>query len=87
MAASSFEIIKQGDTKRMFYSGKNFGTGLTIAATPYDPSHVAQTGVSFSEIGSTGMYYYDFDTTSKTLGTWSFIITEGGNKKAFVRIQ
>ena len=69
MAAGSFELIKQGDTKRMFYSAKNFGTGKTVAATPYDPSNSAQSGVSFTEIGTTGMYYYDWDSTAKTLGT------------------
>lgn len=90
MAAGSFVIIKQGDTYRLLYSGKNFGTGLTVQGIPYDPSGSAGSALNFTEIGSTGIYYYDWDSTSKAYGTWTFVIDatdSGKSAKAYTRIQ
>jgi hypothetical protein len=89
MAAGSFTLTKLGDTYRIFYSAKDFTTGLTnVQAVPYNPSGVAQTPVVFTELGTSGVYYYNFDTTGKALGTWSFLV-DSSTKKApsYTRIQ
>ena len=80
-----FKVTKQGDTYRLLYSAKNFTTGLSdVQAVPYNPSGSAQTPVSMTEIGSTGVYYADFDTTSLTLGVWSFKIDSATKSSAAI---
>ena len=70
-----FKVIKQGDAYRILYSAKNFTTGLSdVQAVPYNPSGTAQTAVALSEMGTSGVYYADYDTTGKTIGTWGFKI-------------
>lgn len=84
-----FQVVKQGDSYRLLYSAKDFTTGLSdVSAIPYNPSGAAQTAVSLSELGSSGIYYADFDTTGKTLGAWSFKVDSTSKKApAFTRIQ
>jgi len=70
-----FKVIKQGDAYRLLYSAKNFSSGLSdVQAIPYNPSGAAQSAVAMTEMGTSGVYYADFNTTGLALGVWGFKI-------------
>jgi hypothetical protein len=89
MANTIFTLVKQGDSYKILYSAKNFKSGLAdVKAIPYDPTGVAQVQVTFTEIASTGIYYYVWDSTGKAIGDWTFIINSNSQSSpAFTRIQ
>jgi archaellum component FlaC len=87
MAAGLFEVVKQGDVYRILYAATSFGSGKTVTATPYNPSGSAQTAITLTEVGSTGIYQADFDTTGKALGSWLFVIKQLAVTQAAMKIQ
>ena len=74
------KIVKIGDLHRVLYVAKNFQAGLTdITGKAISPTGVVTNIVwngtdptlGFCELGQ-GIYYYDWDSTGKAAGTWTF---------------
>ncbi len=76
----SFKLVKIGDSYRVTYVSKGFATGLTnVTGSVISPTG-ATTAISWSgsnpALGfcelAQGLYYYDWNSTGKASGIWSF---------------